>query len=302
MKFSEEGRFRIVQVADPHFMEGGADKAGTVLANLCRILDDEKPRLVVFTGDIVTAAPSFQGLDELLAPVIERGIPWSAVLGNHDDEYTDRSRGEIIAYLETKPLSLTRSGESGLDSVGNYMVPIQSTESGKTAAALYFLDSGSYTADRCRLGFYSWINFKQIEWYRRQSSRLTIENGGKPLPALAFFHIPLPEYREAAQSPTLVGRSLESVCAPEMNSGFFTSLIEMGDVMGAFVGHDHDNDFAATLRGICLAYGRKIGGYSYTNHPQSGARVIELIEGRREFESWIRNHDGKEEFRSIFPK
>ena len=36
-------------------------------------------------------------------------------------------------------------------------------------------------------------------WYVESSVGYTERNGGKPLPSLAFFHIPFPEYNEAAQ-------------------------------------------------------------------------------------------------------
>ena len=45
---------------------------------------------------------------------------------------------------------------------------------------------------------YAWFTFDQVNWYRSQSAAYTERNGGKPLPALAFFHIPLPEYNQAA--------------------------------------------------------------------------------------------------------
>ena len=38
--------------------------------------------------------------------------------------------------------------------------------------------------------------FDQIEWYRKQSKHFAEKNGGNPVPALAFFHIPLIEYNE----------------------------------------------------------------------------------------------------------
>lgn len=35
-----------------------------------------------------------------------------------------------------------------------------------------------------------------------------------------------------------------------MNSGLFAAFLEAGDVMGAFVGHDHVNDFEGVTRTI----------------------------------------------------
>jgi hypothetical protein len=69
-------------------------------------------------------------------------------------------------------------------------------------------------------------------------------------------------------------------------------MVEHRDVMGVFVGHDHDNDYAGLVKGICLAYGRATGFDAY-GKLMRGARVIELIEGKRTFDTWIRTGDKK---------
>lgn len=65
-------------------------------------------------------------------------------------------------------------------------------------------------------------------------------------------------------------------------------------VMAAFFGHDHINDYAVVYKGVLLAYGRYSGGRTvYSDIPGgNGARVIEMSEGERGFESWIRLADG----------
>ena len=72
-------------------------------------------------------------------------------------------------------------------------------------------------------------------------------------------------------------------------------MLNCGDVMGTFVGHDHVNDYAVCWKGIMLCYGRFTGSKNtYYDIPGgNGARVIELTEGERGFKSWIRLHDGK---------
>ena len=141
---------------------------------------------------------------------------------------------------------------------------------------------------------YAWLTFDQINWYRQQSAAYTAQNGGQPLPALAFFHIPLPEYNEAAsdENAILRGTRMEEACAPKLNTGMFAAMKESGDVMGMFVGHDHDNDYAVMWKGILLAYGRFTGGNTEYNHLPNGARIIVLDEGARTFTSWIRQKDG----------
>jgi hypothetical protein len=72
----------------------------------------------------------------------------------------------------------------------------------------------------------------------------------------------------------------------------FHAMIESGDVMGVFVGHDHDNDYIGQEYGIALAYGR-VSGYDAYGDLERGARIIELQEGKRQFDTWIATPSGK---------
>lgn len=94
---------------------------------------------------------------------------------------------------------------------------------------------------------------------------------------------------------------MEKACAPELNTGMFTAMKEAGDVMGMFVGHDHDNDYAVMWKGILLAYGRFTGGNTEYNHLSNGARVILMKEGARTFTTWIRLKGGEIIDKTVYP-
>jgi hypothetical protein len=81
---------------------------------------------------------------------------------------------------------------------------------------------------------YDYIKFDQIQWYRENSKKFTEENNGVPVSSYAFFHIALPEYNQAASSESaiLYGIRKEKACAPQLNSGLFAAMKEMGDVRG----------------------------------------------------------------------
>lgn len=161
---------------------------------------------------------------------------------------------------------------------------------GSTAALLYFLDSNSYGGDE-KISTYGWIKFDQIAWYREQSLKMTILNSGNPYPALAFFHIPLPEYKEIPGKEQTMGIKKEEECSPKINTGMLAAFVEMKDVMGVFVGHDHDNNYIGIHKGIALAYGQKTGFSSYGSIGR-GSRIIEFREGERSFNTWIRTLEG----------
>ncbi|MBE6205285.1 MAG: metallophosphatase [Rikenellaceae bacterium] len=293
LRFNNEKKFKIVQFTDIHWIYGNPD-SDVAGVRMREVLDAERPDLVVFTGDLIFAKPAAKALDKALEPVVERGIPFAVTWGNHDDEQ-DMTRAELSAYISQKRGNLTSTTE-GISGQTNYTLTVKSSVGDKTAAVVYVFDSNSYSPIE-RVKGYDWIKHDQVQWYINRSRAFTAANGGKPLPALAFFHIPLPEYREATQNQNIymVGTRKEMACAPEVNTGLATAMLEAGDVKGVFVGHDHVNDYVVDWNGILLGYGRYTGGKTvYHDIPGgNGARVIELTEGSDAIHTWIRIAGGK---------
>lgn len=294
LRFNKEGKFKIVQFTDVHWIAGNpkSDVAGE---RMSEILDAEKPDLVIYTGDLIYGGVAEEGLRKALEPAVSRGIPFAVTLGNHDDEH-NLSRNEVYEFIKGIPGNLTSTTE-GIKGVTNFILPVKSSDGNKDAALLYVFDSNSYSTIKGIKG-YGWIGHDQVQWYIENSRRFKSENGGDTLAALAFFHIPLPEYFEAVKEGTvfMYGTRMEKVCCPEINTGLFAAMVESGDVMGTFAGHDHINDYAVKWKGIMLCYGRYSGGTTvYHGIPGgNGARVIELVEGERKFRSWIRIKEGVE--------
>lgn len=297
LKFRADGTFTIVQATDLH-LENLEPVDLKTLALLGQILDAERPDLVAFTGDFVSGYAAKKPLETATAVVEvaeQRKLPWAAVFGNHDDEST-ATRAQLMAHLQTFPHNLSEPGPADIGGVGNYILKVASSSSPRLAAALYFLDSGAYAPKR--IEGYGWILPGQIDWYLRQSRLLEVEyrnaGGTAPrIPALGFYHIPIPEYLEVWSTRPCRGVRFEEVCSPKVNSGFFAAMLEAGDILGTFVGHDHINDFDGDLFGIRLCYGRGGGFNAYGREGfLHGARVIQLREGERSFTSWIRLEDG----------
>lgn len=285
LKFNKSNEFKIVQFTDVHFKYNNPN-SDVALERIDEILTNEQPDLVVFTGDIIYSEPADKGIQTVLQHISEHNIPFAVTFGNHDDEQ-GMTRSELYNLIRTIPGNMLPDCKTNgsLD----YALPIKSSNENNTdAAVLYFFDSHSYSQLPDVKG-YDWLTFDQIKNYRQLSSSFTEANGGTPLPALSFFHIPLPEYNQAASSEgsILIGTRMEKACAPALNTGMFAAMKEAGDVMGIFVGHDHDNDYATMWQGILLAYGRYTGGNTVYNHLPNGARVIVLKEGKRMFETWI---------------
>ena len=299
LKFNKAGEFKIVQFTDVHFKYGNP-ASDIALERIDEVLEAENPDLVVLTGDIIYAAPADKGMLTVLERVSAYKVPFVVTFGNHDDEQ-GMTRAQLYDIIRSVPGNV--QPDRGEQVSPDYVLTVHSSDGkGRDAAVLYFFDSHSYSKLKDVKG-YDWLTFDQVENYRSLSASFTEANGGRPLPALSFFHIPLPEYNQAAsdEGAILIGTRMEKACAPALNTGMFTAMKEAGDVMGVFVGHDHDNDYAVMWHGILLAYGRYTGGNTVYNHLSNGARVIVLKEGKRTFDTWIDLAGGRQVNRSTYP-
>ena len=284
----KEGKLKIVQLTDIHWDPQSKNCAQTA-KTIETVLALEKPDIAMLTGDVVTEKPGPEGWKAIIALLEKAQVPFTVMMGNHDAEVMPKQ--EIYDLLAQSPYFIGEKGPETIHGCGNYVVPVYGADHKTTKALLYCIDSNDYPESK-DYGTYDWIHFDQVAWYRQTSARFTKENGGNPLPALAFFHIALPEYDAIPNNGTMLGEKNEGSGASKINSGLFASFIEMGDVMGAFVGHDHDNDFIGTHYQIALAYGRVTGTDAYGDL-ERGMRVIELKENERSFDTWVRTPSKK---------
>lgn len=294
LRFGENRTFKIAQFTDMHLDPSTPRRlaqAGKTFARLDRILAGERPDLVVFTGDVVTGAPAETMWRRLFDTMERRGIPYCTVLGNHDAEQ-DLTRAEIGRLAASGPHSLNTTGVSG--ELSDLELEVLGRDSGAPALLLYCLDSHA-ESQMAGIEGYDWFRQEQIAWLRTRCEARTAANGGRPMPALAFFHIALPEYAAAWRNPnnSRIGRAAEDECPGALNPGMFAALVETGSVMATFAGHDHDIDYLAADRGICLGYGRFSGDDTTYNNLRPGVRLLVLTEGERGFETWIREDDGR---------
>ena len=136
---------------------------------------------------------------------------------------------------------------------------------------------------------YDYIRHSQIDWYRVHSAHLADE-AGHPVPALAFFHIPLRETEEGLSAGSILGGTNgEPPCPSRLNSGLLAQFREMGDVQAIVTGHDHDCDYVLKYGQMYYIYGRFSGCDTTYNHlGPSGARVFRFTAGTPAFDTWVR--------------
>lgn len=297
--FNNKGEFKIVQFTDTHFYLGGK-QSQDVVDNINYIMKTEKPDLLVLTGDIVTGGNRLESWDSITALLERYNTPYAITFGNHDDE-GEESRKELYEHLKKKEHAILMDKQNGkVSGTANYVLEITNNKS-NSEKLLYCMDSRSYsTAKDKGVDGYGWFDRSQINWFAETNTTLLEKNQGAE--ALFFFHIPLPEYKEAFDHGEFrQGVRMEEECSPKINTGMFAEMVQQGNVKGMFVGHDHSNNYAAQLYGIAFCYGYFSGGNSYHDLPLRGARVILLEEGKSGFTSWLRRTDGKILYKKEFP-
>lgn len=195
-RFKADGTYKILQVADLHLSVNEEPCRDVdwesptrpcrsfqdTVAHLNKWLDDEKPDLVVLTGDQLngqgTSWDPKSVMPTILAPFIDRKIQWAAILGNHDSQTGPLSRPEIELHLSLLPYSLTRVGPAELhdhEGAGNYYINIMSPAADRTNLFnLYFFDSGADAPKHfwTLSSKYDWIRQDQVEWFLKQSAKV----------------------------------------------------------------------------------------------------------------------------------
>lgn len=290
--FTTDDDFKIVQLTDVHIGGGfmSIKKDSMAINAVSAMLTEEKPDLVVVTGDIAYPVPFQAGTfnnknsAKLFAELMEKlGIYWCPVFGNHDTEaYSYYTREEISDFYSSEkyPHCLFQAGSDEVDGYGNQVINVKNTK-GEITQSLFMFDSHSYV-DGDFLGImwkYDTIHENQVKWYEDTLNSLKAENNNVMPKSLAFFHIPAPEYKAAwdeyvandSQDTENVkyyyGKAGETdlvVYPSEYNYGFFDKALELGSTQGIFCGHDHLNNFSLDYKGIRLTYGYSIDYLAYT--------------------------------------
>ena len=271
-----------------------------------------KPDLVVFGGDNIsgyweefTYEYMRSTIRKIIAPIAEKNIPLAIVFGNHDAESAYmlpfmQRENQICVYSEYDNFRSSMNDED-VFGCANCSLPVLHSDSDKIAWTIWCVDSNDYIRhpdySRDKNSGYDYVHEDQIEWRERTALKLKELNGGKTVPSILFQHIPvLQEYdlfKEARKDdegafekfgkyytvPDGVfssGSLREAPCPTEHRRDEFESWVRTGDIVAAFFGHDHVNDFTEKVEGIDLV--QTIGAGYHTYGDMRGGRLIVLDE------------------------
>lgn len=275
--YASDGTFTILHLTDPHLRRGPGNGRKQVYRLLGEAFDYRKPDLVVVTGDMVFSFDGIGMLREFAEFMEGQGIYWTYIFGNHDGQYTHDKR-QLGEVLREYPHALFSFGPQWVRGESNYVVGLEDAD-GVIRQALALLDSHDsreYTVDGKKTTGYDYIYPSQIAWYDWVSYGLD-KTAGTNVPLYVFLHIPLPEYDILWEAGNATGVKNEKVCSPLENTGLFQAMVEDGDAVAVFCGHDHINDYAGELDGIWLVYGKSAswGSYGKRGHAK-GVRFLTL--------------------------
>ncbi len=291
--FTCDRDFKVMQLTDVHIGSGfmSVKKDQSALNAVAAMITEEKPDLVIVTGDVAYPVPFQSGTFNNLpgavtfASLMEKlGVYWCMCYGNHDTEaYSFHSRDSVSDKVycdkEKYPHCLFQKGPEDVDGVGNYAVKVKNSK-GEITQTFFVFDSHAYT-DGDYFGImwkYDAIHKNQVEWYEKTVKEFTDENGGVQPKSLAFFHIPPVEendaYKELKESGGKdtenvkfkygkIAEGGEVICSSKYNNGLFDAFMKNG-TQGVFFGHDHLNNLSVNYKGVQLTYGYSIDYLAYS--------------------------------------
>lgn len=300
IKFNSDGKLKIMHVTDTHLEHNHNLNASIwVIAEAC---DKEQPDIVMLTGDNVLNYKNAENTKKLINALMNvfdsRNIPVAVTFGNHDSETGAMSREELMAYYNTFSCSVSVDDGEAISGCGTYNIPVLSSNGEKVKFNLWVFDSGDYDEENR----YSCVKPDQIEWYKRTSDKFKAENNGEKVNSLAFQHIIVGEIYDVLKKtyswkpfaykhlynkdeyymfdPECVnyGTLKEYPCPGYYNYGQFDAMVEKGDVLAMFTGHDHTNAFTVEYKGIDIVNSLSTRYKGDCHSTQYGYRIIEVDE------------------------
>ena len=300
IRFDSNGKLKILHVTDTHLKNNhNFDPTIRMVERAC---DAENPDIVMLTGDIVLNCDNAEDTKKLINALMNvcdsRNIPVAVTFGNHDSEQGAMSREELMAHYNTFSCSVSLDDGEALSGCGTYNIPVCSSVNDDVKFNLWVFDSGDYDEE----GRYSCVKPDQIGWYNLTSDKLRADNNGEKVNSLVFQHIIVGEIYDALLKsdswksysykhlynkddyymfdPDRVnyGTIREYPCPGYNNYGQFDAMVEKGDVLAMFTGHDHTNAFGVNYKGIDIVNSLSTRYIGLFHSTQCGYRVIEIDE------------------------
>lgn len=298
IKFNTDGSLKIMHITDTHLGDENIEMSVFLINEACK---RENPDIVIITGDNVhnydDSSKTKLYINKLMSVFQSLNIPVAVTMGNHDSETGALSRPELMQCYNSYSCSVCYSDDNNISGSASYNIPVLSSKTDEIKFNLWIIDSGDYDNE----GHYGCADEDTVQWYKEKSDEITQQNG-KKIYSLAFQHIIVPEIYDVLKKTTKrklysfhhmynkndfymfdpkqinFGTLNETPCCGYCNYGQFGAMVEKGDVLGIFSGHDHTNAFGVKNKGIDIAnsLSTRFNGDRFST--QYGYRIINVNE------------------------
>ena len=283
LRIPKDEDFRILQLTDLHLGFGPLSRRMDRLAlgAVRKIIERSKPHLIVLTGDSIfpflprAGTLNNRRLSQKLMEFLDGfEIPYTLVFGNHDCEmFSTCGKKELAGLYKQGRYCIFAEGRKDLTGVGNFLIELID-DSGKVLLPLVLLDSNMYGEGGWFFSGFDRIHDDQVDWCTDRLNAL--KQKSPDIKAMAFFHMPLREFKEAYEKMKLGDRNViyrhgsiaekdEYFGISKFKSTFFDRAVENGVIKWIFCGHDHMNTLSLVYRGIQMTYGMSIDYLGYQN-------------------------------------
>lgn len=283
--------FTILQLTDIHWngsTQIGDEEYGSE-RYLQKVFDETvkhagKIDLIEITGDTFMLSNS-RAVESFIDFMTKNEIPYAMVWGNHDRESTYNPNWFSEKFMNAPYSMYTEVDGDDVHERSNYVIELK--DGGKTVWQIFQLDSGaSYRDGAFQFGMtYDYIRDDQYEWMTKMHSAVSGN-----VPALCYYHIVQSEaqktwdaIRNGAEGYKSKFFKLEGLAASKY-AGTTEEVFKNNNVKGAFMGHDHGNDWTYTTPdGVTYGFGVKTGTELYRkyvtkDYEGSGVEISEDFE------------------------
>lgn len=263
---AEDTAFSILQITDVHILND-EKKDAKAFKTITAMVETAKPDMIVVTGDITSEKENYTAFKTFCTYMEEFKIPWAFTFGNHEGLDIKYEPNEVLDpdkiadkqtlndYLQSLEYCIYERGDENVDGMGNYYYTVRDDQ-GKALMSLIMMDSNSYDNEN---DGYDHFHDNQVEWYEKTIKQIAKEENGdenKVVPSLAFFHVPMQEFKTGYdEGERISGLRLEKECPPAVDDQMFETMVKLGSTKGCFAGHDHMNNYSVEYKDIRLTYG-----------------------------------------------
>ncbi|MEG0034622.1 MAG: metallophosphoesterase [Bacilli bacterium] len=272
VKMAYKDNFKIMQLTDMHF--GTSTNVDRQFKFLSKNITDASPDLIIITGDSFMISNKAI-VNSVLKFIDSFNIKFAFTYGNHDNQGEYDSNYIADELMKCKNIVNPDERNDDITGYNNFAIDLVDDDKNDIKYRLMVIDSNSYHYIGPKYA-YDIIHEDQLNHFKK----LYEFSKDKEYEALAFYHIPIYEYKfahEAYKTDKSIGRGAnqEPPSVGYKSTNAF-DVFKGINVKGMIIGHDHINDTDILYKDVMLSYGIKSTDEIYHDKEMVGYKLITL--------------------------